>query len=301
MKKRYLSFLLIAWASMMWAQENPPVPPPPTSADVFTAREVAKMVVFPGCESQEGNKLELQKCFGGKLSELLAKELGDRVDDYALLGYESIQLKVYFVVSKEGKMTSLKLYETTEPVAVLVGNEVLVAMQNIADQSQQIKPAELSDGSKVNMSFTLPVNFNFVFDEPSESASEELIFPYTEMTISTLIGEQERYEVRFNREINKVRVYEISSGKEIFLGNFNHPYEMAQIEPYRSIIEGADNRNLVVEYRDQNKTYRIYTHNEVEGKVFVYQLDQNQETLVEELDRGEFLKSEKYMKWVLHN
>lgn len=126
----------------------------------FNARDVSKMAVFPGCENAGTTKKALQDC----MAEKLQNELGIQLSDFGEIANRNnigqANAKIYFVVDKQGKIIEVK--------ALNGGNqefskEAQQAMKRISDRlvkkGKYLKPAELEDGTKVNMTFTIPVQY----------------------------------------------------------------------------------------------------------------------------------------------
>lgn len=127
----------------------------------FSPREVTKMAVFPGCEKVGNSKKALQDCMAEKLSG----ELGIQLDGFGELAKKEnihqASAKLNFIVDKSGKIIEVKAMNGGNQA---FGKEAQQALKRISDRlvkkGKYLEPAELDDGSKVNMSFTIPVQFN---------------------------------------------------------------------------------------------------------------------------------------------
>lgn len=132
----------------------------PDNNKTFNAREVSKMAIFPGCENAGTTKKALQDC----MSEKLNKELGIQLSDFGeFAGKNNIgqaNAKIYFVVDKQGKIIEVKTLNGNNQE---FSKEAQQAMKRISDRlvkkGKYLKPAELEDGTKVNMTFTIPVQY----------------------------------------------------------------------------------------------------------------------------------------------
>ncbi len=132
----------------------------PDNNKTFNARDVSKMAVFPGCENAGTTKKALQDCMAEKLNSELGIQLSDFGEFADKNNIGQANAKIYFVVDKQGKIIDVK--------ALNGGNqefskEAQQAMKRISDRlikkGKYLKPAELEDGTKVNMTFTIPVQY----------------------------------------------------------------------------------------------------------------------------------------------
>ena len=288
MKNKLTIFLLLALPAFLWAQEKPKA-----STTDYTARQVQTMAVYPGCEPSD-TKLELQKCLQKNLTHLLADYLADFSDTMNEMGIDLAMAKVQFVISKTGKIVQVKAMEGGTPE---LGHAAEVAMNKIADSIPYIEPAQLEGGEKVNMIFQMPIRFNIENTKPEKTRDED----YSEIVVSTLKGEKETYEVRMNKNLNRVRVYEISTGKDIFLGNFQSPAELLQIEPYRSLILALGDRILLTEGNFDGIMYRFYTQAKHDGMIYIYKVENGKEALVTTMNESEFMNVDAFVELIFKN
>lgn len=125
-------------------------------------------------------------------------------------------------------------------------------------------------------------------------------FDFKELVISTLIGEKEIYEVRINKEEDRLKVYETSTDQDIFLGNFISASEILDIEPYKSVILAQGDFNLLTQGKIKGETYRIYTHSRnADGLVYIYKMNQGEEKLVKTLSDSEFMNEKSYLNLLI--
>lgn len=135
---------------------------PVVNNTIYNVRDVAKVAVFPGCESAGNNEKELLRC----MSASLQKQLGDQLEDFnAIAQRYNVNLaktRLQFVVDKNGRITQIKAAKGNSPE---FDREAKAALDRIAkrmaNRKQFLQAAELDDGSKVNMNFSLPIQYLF--------------------------------------------------------------------------------------------------------------------------------------------
>lgn len=133
---------------------------PETTRTTYNAREVTKMAVFPGCESSANDKVSLQKC----MAKQLQSELGNQLQHFEEVAQKyhinTAKTQLQFVVDKNGRITHIK---TLNGNHVKFDQEAQAALDRIAkkmvQRKQFIQAAELDDGSKINLIFTIPLHF----------------------------------------------------------------------------------------------------------------------------------------------
>lgn len=255
----------------------------------FTARQVSEMAIFPGCEHLNNkDKTALQKCFQQNITNLLIDKLADFSDKMDELKISTATTKLQFVVSNKGKLIQIKSIGGTPELAVASEN----AMNQIANEIASIRPAILEDGSPVNLVFQLPVKFVIPQDRV-----EEPQFEWNELVMSTLKDEKTKYEIRMTKEQN-FKVYEISNSGEIFLGNFTFIYEIGQTEPYKSLIGKNQGRSLITDGMMSGNQYKIYLESSDLEHIYIYQIEDDQENLVEKLTYRDFYFLPKYAELI---
>lgn len=130
------------------------------SNDIFMARDVSKMVIFPGCEKSKTDKKSLQDCMSKKLETALADELADFAQIAEKRNISSAQAKLNFVINKKGEIIGVKVQGSNE----MFNLEAKKALEKVAKKLQHkgrfIQAAELNDGTKVNMNFSFPLNYS---------------------------------------------------------------------------------------------------------------------------------------------
>ena len=255
----------------------------------FTARQVSEMAIFPGCEHLDNkDRAALQKCFQQNITNLLIDKLADFSDKMDELKISTATTKLQFVVSNNGKLIQIQSMGGTPELAVASEN----AMNQIADEISPIRPALLEDGSPVNLIFQLPVKFMIQAD-----SVEEPQFEWNELVMSTLIDDNTKYEIRMSKEQN-FKVYEINKSGEIFLGNFTFIHEIGQTEPYKTLIGKNQGRNLITDGTMNGNRYKVYSESSDIEHIYIYQVENSQENLVEKLTYKDFYFLPKYAELI---
>lgn len=291
MKKILFALILILSFALTFAQSEKldKFPADIKEANNFTARQVAEMAIFPGCEHLNNkDRVALQKCFQQNITNLLIDKLADFSDKMDELKISIATTKLQFVVSNKGKLIQIESIGGTPELAIASEN----AMNQIANEIPPIRPALLEDGSPVNLVFQLPVKFAMAQD-----SVEEPQFEWNELVMSTLKEEGTKYEIRMTKEQN-FKVYEISNSGEIFLGNFTFIYEIGQTEPYKSIIGKNQGRNLITDGMMNGNQYKIYSESSDLEHIYIYQIENDQENLVEKLPYKDFYFLPKYAELI---
>jgi|26BtaG_2_1085354.scaffolds.fasta_scaffold00011_37 hypothetical protein len=285
MRNNLSLFIIIIFGGLLCAQEKPKGP----TTD-YTARQVETMAVFPGCEST-ASKVELQKCLQQNLNLLLADYLADFSDKMNEMGIDLAVAKVQFVIDKNGKIIQIKSMGGGTPE---LGEAAEIAMLKIANAIPRIEPATLTGGEKVNLIFQMPIRYSLESSAPKNTVNID----YSEVVVSTLKGEDETYEVRMNKDLNRVRVYEISTGKDIFLGNFQSPAELLDIEPYKSLILALGDRIMLTEATFDGVLYRFYTQANHDGMIYIYKFENGKEVLETTMNESEFMNVDAFVELI---
>lgn len=285
MRNNLSLFIIIIFGGLLCAQEKPKDP----TTD-YTARQVETMAVFPGCEST-ASKVELQKCLQQNLNLLLADYLADFSDKMNEMGIDLAVAKVQFVIDKNGKIIQIKSMGGGTPE---LGEAAEIAMLKIANAIPRIEPATLTGGEKVNLIFQMPIRYSLESSAPKNTVNID----YSEVVVSTLKGEDETYEVRMNKDLNRVRVYEISTGKDIFLGNFQSPAELLDIEPYKSLILALGDRIMLTEATFDGVLYRFYTQANHDGMIYIYKFENGKEVLETTMNESEFMNVDAFVELI---
>lgn len=256
----------------------------------FTARQVSKMVVFPGCERIDiNNKKDLQSCLSQEINVLLEKKLGSFFDKMDNTGLTSAVAIVQFVVDKNGEIVQVKAMSGGNQE---LGIEVVKAMNSIAETTKKIKPATLEDGTPVNLVFQLPVRIALQDSKLGE-------FEWTENVIATFLSENRKFEVRQNPQEAVFKIYEINKDSEIFLGNFKSLHEILVLEPYQSLYQSSKDKFLVAEKQVNGVWYRLYHSTSKPDFIDAYQVNGNEEELLESFPKASLEYSSLYLKLIL--
>jgi hypothetical protein len=108
----------------------------------------------------------------------------------------------------------------------------------------------------------------------------------------------ETYEIRIDNKTEKLKAYEVSGDKAVYLGQFNSFGDILQLEPYRSLYFSSGDKHLVTEKNTDGTVYRVYIKDSEPDKVFVYSLKNRAEKLEATFSRRDFSWS-KYSAWIL--
>lgn len=135
-------------------------PSAPAPEKIFTVRDVTKMAVFPGCENAGKTKKDLEQCMAMKLQEELGIQLDDFGETAAANNIGIAKAKLHFVVDKSGKIVDVKALNGGNEKFSKEAQEALKRISDrLSKRGKYLQPAELSDGTVVNMNFTIPVQF----------------------------------------------------------------------------------------------------------------------------------------------
>lgn len=137
------------------------VEPKPEAPKTMNVRQVTKMAVFPGCENAGKSKKELTDCMSAKLNEELSIQMRDFEETASKSNISKANAQLNFVVDKSGRIVQVQ--------SVKGGNDELSAearkamdriSKRLIQKGKYIKPAEMDDGTVVNMVFSIPVRYN---------------------------------------------------------------------------------------------------------------------------------------------
>lgn len=131
---------------------------PENTKDIYNIREVSKMAIFPGCEKVENDAL--LNC----MSDKLQNELGIQLRDFGAIAdkynIDVAKTRIQFVVDTSGRITQIKILNGTHSI---FNAEAAKALRQVADRYEKrnkfLQPAELNDGTKVNMNFVIPLQY----------------------------------------------------------------------------------------------------------------------------------------------
>lgn len=262
------------------------------NSDVYTARQVTKMVVFPGCEKFTTNT-DLQKCFTEKLTKQLSKDLDPQIDFFLGLRTTGFVAKIEFVVNKQGELIEIKNIAGGNSQ---FGNKAVESLVNYSKRLT-IQPAILENNEPVNLIFQLPIKYNFsnlwnkeisIFEE---SNTQELVY-------LTIHENNETYEIRLKRDLT-FSIYQVEDGKDEFLGNVSNWLEFTNMEPFAQYVNRYINEQqweLVTEGELDGEEFRIYRWSYDLEYVRVYKIVNGEEELVLKSNRFSKFKKSPYLK-----
>lgn len=128
--------------------------------DIYYARDVSEMAVFPGCEKFTGNNSKLTNCMSQQLQKELVNQITDFESTAQRQGINEAVAKIQFIIDKSGKIVEVK---TVNGGNVELSKEAKQALERISKRLVQkgkyIKPAKFNDGTDVNLILTIPVKF----------------------------------------------------------------------------------------------------------------------------------------------
>ncbi|SMC35885.1 energy transducer TonB [Moheibacter sediminis] len=291
--KHYLSLTFLLYLFVLNAQNSELNKIPiDVSKKELTAKEVSHMAVFPGCENHDVNdKKVLQSCIASEINSRLGAKLENFAEELDKKGYTSAVAKLQFVIDKNGKIIQVKAMEGGNADLKEASKNALIEISN---EIGKISPATLEDGTPVNLIFQLPVKYVVTQDE------EQPQFEWNELVLATLKDNNIMYEIRASKN-EELLVYEISQESQIFLGKYKFLNEIYMVEPYRSIYEKADGKNLITEGDLNNTFYRFYSQKDDVSKVFIYQVVNGKENLSETLNFKDFFFLPKYSELLKRN
>lgn len=259
--------------------------PVEVSPDNLTIREVGYMAVFPGCEKIDVNdKKGLQSCLAKEISNLLAIKLENFANELDKKGLTSAIAKLQFVIDKNGKIIQIKAMEGGNLDLAIASEK---ALTEISNEIAKIQPATLEDGTPVNLVFQLPVRYEVTED------AEEPQYEWNELVFSTLKDENKVYEIRLSKK-EGFYVYEVLKNTQIFLGKYDLIQEIYQLDPYRSMLEKSGGKIMITEGMLNNKFLRFYIPKEDQSNVYVYELKEEDENLIEKVNFKDFFFLPKY-------
>ena len=134
----------------------------PDPERVFSPREISAMAVFPGCEKAGTTKKALQDCMSAKLQEELIVQLNGFGRVAANRNIQTAHAKLIFIVDKSGKITGVHALRGGNEEFSKEAQEALKRIsERLVKRGSLIRPAQLSDGTSVNMNFTIPLKYQF--------------------------------------------------------------------------------------------------------------------------------------------
>lgn len=159
MYTKILIVFLFLFSLGLSGQEDPilgqPLLPSDTGA-VF--KVVQEMPVFPGCEDESHNYMELKQCADKKMIEFIY-EVQNYPEDALAEGIEGMAI-VSFIIERDGRLTSLKCVREVCPS---IKAEALYIVDVMAMDLPPWVPGR-QDGKPVRVQFNLPIKFRLPRD-----------------------------------------------------------------------------------------------------------------------------------------
>lgn len=130
---------------------------------IYNEREVARIPVFPGCEKAGNSKEDLAACMSAALQRELNTQLGDFGEIAHRENITSAKAKLQFIIDKSGKIVQINAVKGGNTELSKEAKDALERISNrLVQKGKFIKPASLSDGTVVNMVFSIPVQFHLI-------------------------------------------------------------------------------------------------------------------------------------------
>lgn len=156
MNKPILYIFLLIFASLFLnAQEKPCIEYVQTG---YTAHTPIISPIFPGCESFKENNDSLNRCFGKKMSGLIAGKFGWEVSPISknIDSVNLFQTKVIIDIKKSGKL-EMKLKER---IYTEFENQLVLKLNEISNETTGIIPAKLKNNYCSSYRYQLPIIFD---------------------------------------------------------------------------------------------------------------------------------------------
>lgn len=260
-------------------------------SDVFTARQVEKIAVFPGCEKFTSNE-DLLNCFRENLNKQLEKNLNREIDYFLSLRMENLITKIQFVISKDGEFKYIESLGGNQELSVKAVDVFNKSVKRII-----VAPAYIENKKPVNLVFQLPVKYSFFDIWKKENEIFENLGA-KEIVYVTLNDSNEKYEIRLKKDLT-FSVYNLKNNQEEFLGNVPNWLEFQNMKPFAKYVNTLleeQQWELMTEGNLDGETYRIYRWSYDLEYVRVYQLVNGEEELVLKSNRFSKFKKSPYLK-----
>lgn len=121
------------------------------------------MAIYPGCEHTKEDKKVALSCFSQKFGEDLAglvtykNSISEKNDKNE---YVDVAAKIYFTITKEGKLNVTKVDSPDESFNKMVKQSVILLDKYLEQENKRIQPASL-DGKPVALNLSIPINKNY--------------------------------------------------------------------------------------------------------------------------------------------
>lgn len=237
---------------------------------------------YPGCESVDRNlKMESVQCMSNKLNVDIANRISKHTPKLMKQNIQRARTTLMFVLTAEGKIDSIRTVNSTNDEfskLVLRNFETIV-------KSVKIKPA-LHEDQPINLGFAVPVIYQ------QQNVIAHKIY-WKEMVLMTLDADDKLIEFRQDKS-DKLRIYEVQTGKSKFIQKINSIQEALEQEPYQSIFLSNPGRIKIAEKTFKGILYRMYVNEKSNDKVDIYKLINGEEVWFDTLLKNEIQFVESY-------
>ncbi len=118
--------------------------------DPLPVNRVTHMAVYPGCETYEGQKRELVRCFGDNLSKDLIKFLDT---EYPETSKPRVQVQLEFHINTDGEIININAKRGDEEFMPQAKRALEHVSKYLIKSNKKIKPATLDGDKKVTLIF----------------------------------------------------------------------------------------------------------------------------------------------------
>lgn len=133
-----------------------------TETKAYTFKEIHKAAEFPGCENEASDLTLAQKCLSNQLTKALVHSMDEMPSKMLAMNEKRASAMIQMVLTKEGVLTHFEKRgsQATSEINDFLADAVIASLEDYAKNLSKFKPAQLEDGTAVDMSFSLPVTFN---------------------------------------------------------------------------------------------------------------------------------------------
>ncbi|MCB9202070.1 MAG: hypothetical protein H6604_03345 [Flavobacteriales bacterium] len=191
--------------------------------------KIAQMPLYKGCEEYKKNKKDALQCFSNSLSQdmvdyIITPDVNPKEIEYF---EDKMKIIINFIINKEGKIEDLKF--SPKHTKAEFKQSIIDAIDKL-NSKRKIKPGLNSEGEKVTMSYTFPVNFKYDRDAFSEKEKQfidekTLLYPKVSECIILDLNYQSSYNCIkdfINENISEIELprtfYENEENPSIELG-----------------------------------------------------------------------------------
>ena len=149
MKKIFILFISLS-SITLFAQES--------SKDAVTVNRVSEMAIYPGCDEFEGNKRELIKCMGDKLSRDVMMFLDT---DYPItvesIDKDMLARKIQFEINTEGEIVNISAPQGDKAFEEQALSAYVKLAEYLKSENKYLVPAKMENGSPVKLIFSTSI------------------------------------------------------------------------------------------------------------------------------------------------